>query len=51
MRLLAVEDEHKAVAALKKGLTAEYYDVVLARTGEKRFFRLTQRSSASSFAA
>ena len=38
MRLLVIEDERKIAAALKEGLEAEHFDVVLARTGEEGFF-------------
>lgn len=40
MRILVVEDEYKVAAALKKGLQAEYYEVVLAHTGEEGFFQI-----------
>ena len=33
MRVLVVEDEWKVAEALKEGLTAEHYDVVVERTG------------------
>jgi DNA-binding response OmpR family regulator len=38
MRLLVIEDEPKIAAALREGLEAEHFDVVLARTGEEGFF-------------
>lgn len=40
MRILVVEDEYKVAAALKKGLESEYYEVVLAHTGEDGFFQI-----------
>ena len=39
MRVLIVEDESKVARALKQGLEAEHYNVVLARTGEEGFFQ------------
>jgi DNA-binding response OmpR family regulator len=39
MRVLVVEDEAKVAIALKEGLEAEHYDVVVAPTGEDGFFR------------
>lgn len=39
MRVLVVEDEAKVARALKEGLEAEHYEVVVARTGEDAFFR------------
>jgi DNA-binding response OmpR family regulator len=39
MRVLVVEDEPKVADALKEGLEAERYDVVVERTGEGAFFR------------
>jgi two-component system copper resistance phosphate regulon response regulator CusR len=41
MRVLVVEDERKVADALEEGLQAERYDVVVERTGEEGFFRLT----------
>ena len=38
MRILVVEDEKKIAEALREGLTAEHYDVTVARTGEEGFF-------------
>ena len=38
MRVLVVEDEAKVGRALKAGLEAQDYDVMLARTGEDGFF-------------
>jgi DNA-binding response OmpR family regulator len=39
VRILIVEDEAKIAAALRDGLTALHYDVVVAPTGEDGFFR------------
>ena len=39
MRVLVVEDEKKVARALKEGLEAEHYEVVVAATGEDGFFR------------
>jgi len=41
MRILVVEDEQKVANALREGLEDERYDVVVERTGENAFFRLT----------
>ena len=41
MRILVVEDEQKVANALREGLQAERYDVVVERTGEGAFFRIT----------
>jgi len=41
MRILVVEDEQKVANALREGLEGERYDVVVERTGEDAFFRLT----------
>ncbi len=41
MRVLVVEDEQKVANALREGLEGEKYDVVVERTGEDAFFRLT----------
>src|SRR6188472_1222105 len=41
MRVLVVEDELKVANALREGLEGERYDVVVERTGESAFFRLT----------
>jgi two-component system copper resistance phosphate regulon response regulator CusR len=41
MRILVVEDEQKVADALREGLEGERYDVVVERTGEDAFFRLT----------
>jgi DNA-binding response OmpR family regulator len=38
MRILVVEDEKKVATALKDGLEAKNYEVILARTGEEGFF-------------
>src|SRR5687768_18082585 len=40
MRVLVVEDEQKVADALREGLEAEKYDVVVERTGEAAFFRV-----------
>src|SRR5262249_21387381 len=40
MRVLVVEDEQKVANALREGLEAEHYDVVVEHTGEGAFFRL-----------
>jgi DNA-binding response OmpR family regulator len=44
MRVLVVEDEQKVANALREGLEGERYDVVVERTGEDAFFRLTTES-------
>lgn len=44
MRVLVVEDERKIADALKLGLEAEGYQVVLAATGEEGFFCLNSES-------
>ena len=41
MRILVVEDENKVANALLEGLKGERYDVVVERTGEGAFFRIT----------
>jgi DNA-binding response OmpR family regulator len=41
MRILVVEDEQKVANALREGLEGERYGVVVERTGEDAFFRLT----------
>jgi DNA-binding response OmpR family regulator len=41
MRVLVVEDERKVANALLEGLKGERYDVVVERTGEGAFFRIT----------
>jgi two-component system copper resistance phosphate regulon response regulator CusR len=40
VRILTVEDEAKVAAALKEGLEAERYEVVVSATGEDGFFRV-----------
>ncbi len=40
MHILVVEDEAKVAAALKEGLEAEHYEVVVSATGEDGFFRV-----------
>lgn len=44
MRILVVEDEAKIARALKEGLEAEHYDVVVAATGEEGFYRLSSET-------
>jgi DNA-binding response OmpR family regulator len=44
MRILVVEDEQKVANALLEGLRGERYDVVVERTGEGAFFRMTTES-------
>ena len=41
MRILVVEDELKVANALREGLQGERYDVIVERTGESAFFRVT----------
>jgi DNA-binding response OmpR family regulator len=41
VRILVVEDEAKVARALKEGLEAERYDVVVSGTGEDGFFRVS----------
>lgn len=41
MRILVIEDDAKVAGALKLGLTAEEYDVAVARTGEDGYFLAT----------
>jgi two-component system, OmpR family, copper resistance phosphate regulon response regulator CusR len=41
VRILVVEDELKVANALREGLQGERYDVVVERTGESAFFRVT----------
>ena len=41
MRVLVVEDEVKVARALKEGLEAEHYEVVVSGTGEDAFFRVS----------
>jgi len=40
MKILVVEDEQKVADALREGLEAENYEVVVERTGEAAFFRV-----------
>lgn len=44
MRVLIVEDEAKVARAVAQGLQAEFYDVVVAATGEEGFFRASNES-------
>jgi DNA-binding response OmpR family regulator len=44
MRVLVVEDEQKVADALREGLEGERYDVVVERTGEGAFFRVTNET-------
>ena len=44
MRILVVEDELKVANARREGLQGERYDVVVERTGESAFFRVTTES-------
>ena len=41
MRILVVEDEQKVANALREGLQGERYNVLVERTGEGAFFRIT----------
>ncbi len=41
MRILVVEDEQKVANALREGLQGEEYEVIVERTGEGAFFRMT----------
>jgi DNA-binding response OmpR family regulator len=41
VRILVVEDEQKVGNALREGLQGERYDVIVERTGEGAFFRMT----------
>jgi two-component system copper resistance phosphate regulon response regulator CusR len=41
VRVLVVEDEQKVANALREGLQDEKYEVVVERTGEGAFFRIT----------
>jgi two-component system OmpR family response regulator len=41
MRILDVEDEPKVANALREGLEGEQFEVVVERTGEGAFFRVT----------
>jgi len=44
MRILVIEDENKVAVALKTGLESEYYEVVLAGTGEEGFFQINSQA-------
>ena len=44
MRLLVIEDEPKVGQALREGLQAEGYEVILAETGEDGFFLASNRA-------
>ncbi len=44
MRILVVEDEQKVADALREGLTGEGYEVVVERTGEGAFFRVSSET-------
>ena len=44
MRILVVEDEQKVANAVREGLEGERYDVVVERTGEGAFFRVTNET-------
>lgn len=44
MRILVIEDENKVAQALKKGLESEYYEVVLAQSGEDGFFQINSQT-------
>jgi two-component system copper resistance phosphate regulon response regulator CusR len=44
MRVLVVEDERKVADAIKEGLQAEHYDVVVERTGEEGYSRVTSET-------
>ncbi|MEQ1761017.1 MAG: response regulator transcription factor [Vicinamibacterales bacterium] len=41
MKVLVVEDEQKVANALREGLQGEQYEVVVERTGESAYFRMT----------
>jgi DNA-binding response OmpR family regulator len=41
VRILVVEDEQKVANALREGLQGERYEVIVERTGEGAFFRMT----------
>jgi len=41
VRILVVEDEQKVANALREGLQGESYEVIVERTGEGAFFRMT----------
>ena len=44
MRILVIEDEAKIAKALKEGLEAEHFQVVVAATGEEGFYRLSSET-------
>ena len=44
MRILVVEDEKKVAEALKEGLEAEHYEVVVAHDGEEGFYLLSSQT-------
>ena len=44
MRVLIVEDEAKVARAVAQGLQSEFYEVVVAATGEEGFFRASSES-------
>ena len=44
MRILVVEDEAKVARAVAQGLQSEFYDVVIASTGEDGFYRASSES-------
>src|SRR5438045_5945843 len=44
LRILVVEDEPKVAGALKEGLEAEGYEIVLAQTGEEGFFHASSNA-------
>ena len=44
MRILIVEDETKVARALSQGLQGEFYDVVVASTGEEGFYRASSET-------
>lgn len=44
MQILVVEDQKKVARALKEGLEAEHYEVVLAETGEEGFYLANSRT-------
>jgi DNA-binding response OmpR family regulator len=41
VRILVVEDEQKVANALREGLQGEHYEVIVERTGEGAFYRMT----------
>lgn len=43
MRILVVEDEKKVARALRDGLEAEHFEVVVANTGEEGFFLVNEQ--------